>query len=103
MLDSMNIGASPVEEDCAQVGSNDYYERSRKECRAFAGQLLRQFGEPPPLARLTVKRFPHNFGEYREVCVVFDDEDKEGLEYALKLERNTPMKWDAEARKELGL
>ncbi len=102
MLDYLHIGASPVEEDCAQVGSDCYRERSWKECKAFAGQLLRQFGEPPLGARITVKRFQHDFGEYREVCVVFDDTVEKELEYALKLESETPMKWDTEARKELG-
>jgi len=103
MKDYINIGSTPVEEDCAQVGQPDYPEQSRKECQVFKKQLLRKFGEPPMSTRLAIKEFPHDFGTYREVVVVYDDQDREGLEYALKLEGETPEKWDEEAKKVLGL
>jgi len=103
MRDYISIGSTPCDESCAQVGSPDYYERSRKECTAFKHQLVRVFGEPPGSAILVTKTFPHDFGEYREVCVSYEDESEEALDYASKLECNTPEKWDEEARKELGL
>jgi hypothetical protein len=101
MRDYVSIGSSPVDEECAQVGSADYYERSRKECGAFKRQLVRIFGEPPEGAMLVTKTFPHDFGEYREVCVNYDDESEEALKYAFELEGSTPEKWDEEAREEL--
>ena len=102
MVDYLNIGPAPCEEDCAQVGSPDYTKRSRKECRAFLNQLERQFGEPPDGAYLTIKTFPHDFGSYREVCVAFDDNDQEATHYAFKLEGETPARWDEDAKKEVG-
>ena len=101
MKDYMNIGSSPVDEPCAQIGTDGYYELAQKECKAFVNQLLRVFGKPPQETYLKVKGFDHDFGRYYEVVVVYDDNHEEGLEYALKLEGNTPEKWDEEAKDEL--
>ncbi len=101
MRDYITIGSTPAEEDCAQVGTDDYYCRMRIEQRAFRRQLLRQFGEPPGNARIRTKSFPHDHGEYHEVVVTFDDQSEEEVEYAMKVEAETPMNWDAEALKEV--
>jgi hypothetical protein len=101
--DYLSIGATPAEETCAQVGKEGYSEQSQKECRAFVNQLVRQFGQPPEGARITVKSFPHDFGSYREVCVVYNDNIEEAIEYAFKIEAESPANWDEEAKKELGL
>ena len=101
MRDYMTICTSPVSEDCAQVGADDYEVRSRKECKAFIQQLRRQFGDEPALACLSVRIFPHDFGSYREVVCYYDDDDEEGRDYAFKLESETPARWDEEAKKEL--
>lgn len=101
MKDYIYIGSSPVEEPCAQVGSPDYFERSRAECKAFAAQLLRQFPDQPDSTYFIVKAQAHDFGTYREVVVVYDDADEESLNYALKVEGNTPANWDEQAKQEL--
>jgi hypothetical protein len=101
--DYLTIGSSPAEENCAQVGKDGYSEQSQKECRAFVNQLTRQFGTPPEGARFAVKSFPHDFGSYKEVCVVYNDNIEEAIEFAYKVERESPAQWDDEARKELGL
>lgn len=101
MKDYIYIGSSPVEESCAQVGSPDYPERSRVECRAFVGQLLREFPNQPESAWFAIKTQAHDFGTYREVVVVYDDADEEALNYALKVEGNTPANWDERAKQEL--
>ena len=100
--DYMNIGASPCGEDCVQLGSENYQARAQKECQAFVGQLERQFGEPPGNAMLIVKNFAHDFGMYLEVCAIFNDEESEEVEWAYKMEGETPEEWDEEALKELG-
>lgn len=102
MRDYLTIGPTPSDEDCAQVGTEDYMERSQKETTAFIHQLLREFGEPPANARLTSKCFPHDFGAYTEVVCYYDDCDEESINYAFNIENNTPAKWDNEALKELG-
>jgi hypothetical protein len=101
MRDFLTIGSSPLDESCSQVGSPDYPEQSRKECRAFLHQLKRQFGEPPIGASLVIKSFPHDFGEYREVCVSFEDSLEEAVNYTFKLEGETPANWDEGAKQEL--
>jgi hypothetical protein len=101
MRDYLSIGSVPAGEDCVQVGTKDYCERAKKECRAFAGQLLRRFGEPPTGVSFAVKGFPHDFGTYYEVVVYFDDKIKAAIEYAFRVENNMPEYWDETAKKEL--
>jgi hypothetical protein len=105
MMDSLYIGATPYEEECAQVGAKDYdYEtKARKECQQYIAQLRRQFGVEPGGAHLYIKRNPHDFGTYLSVECKFDGNNQVAVDYAYKLEAQGPAKWDDEARKELGL
>ncbi|MCL2590580.1 MAG: hypothetical protein FWD67_06805 [Betaproteobacteria bacterium] len=98
----MDISPAPVEEDCAQVGRLDYEERSSRECRVFKRMLSRLFPLPENgKASIVIKRFTHDFGSYRQVCVLYDDTDQQAVDYAYLLEGNTPAKWDAIAHYEL--
>lgn len=102
MRDYLTIGSSPYDEPCIQVTDRaTYSELQTQECYAFVNQLRREFGEEPEGARLAVKRFPHDFGAYREVVCWFDSEFSESVEYAYKLEGEAPAKWDSEAIDEL--
>lgn len=101
--DYINIGPSPCGEDCAQLGSDGYAEKARKECNAFREQLRRQFGPEPEGAELRVKGERHDFGTYYEVVCYFWDNNEKAMEYAFKLEGETPELWDAEAKAALGL
>ncbi len=86
-------------EDCAQVGQPDYPEASKAECRAFIQAIKRVCGEPPDGAVLTIKSQPHDFGQYREVAVVYDAENQAAADYADKCDRQAPGTW-AEANME---
>ena len=101
MKDELSIGSSPTGEDCAQVASKGYYELAQKECKAFRNQLLRVSGQPPEHTRLVVKGFPHDFGTYYEVVVIYNDDNAESVEYTFKVEGDTPEYWDDEAKEEL--
>lgn len=101
MRDYITIGSTPCNEDCAQVGRDNYDEKSRKECQAFKNQLIRKFGEPPHGARVSIKSFPHDFGSYREVVCYYDDVIPESVEYAYKLEGDSAEAWDTDALIEL--
>lgn len=101
MMDYLNIGSSPPAEDCAAVGSENYLEQARKECKVYIDLLRRTLGEGPPGARLKVKSFPHDFGTYMEVVCYFEDDNEEALNYALVCEGEGPEYWDAEALKGL--
>lgn len=101
MKDYLNIGSSPYGEDCVQVGSDNYDIQSRIECRAFKHQLERMFGPGPDGAYIAIKSFFHDFGSYKEVVVVFDDEDQESIDWAFKIESEGPERWDSEALEEM--
>lgn len=103
MMECLELSCTPVAEDCAQVGSDGYSEKARRECKALIGQLRRMFGEEPGSARLTVKGNAHDFGTYYEVAVKFNENDEEACDYAYKLERGLPEYWDAKAKEELGV
>jgi hypothetical protein len=64
--------------------------------------LERMFPIPDALAvRLVVKTFSHDFGAYREVCVLYDTDDHAACAYALRAESKAPAHWDARAQAEL--
>jgi hypothetical protein len=100
--DSINVGPSPADEQCAQLGKEGYAPQAKKECRALINQLRRMYGDEPFGARLFIKAQAHDFGSYYEVECEFNSDSEEATEYAYGCE-NLPEKWDEEARKELGL
>ena len=102
MRETLELGPCPHGEDCAQVGADDYYDRAKREVRAYIGQLVRVCGEPPDGVSLRCKSFPHDFGSYMEAVVSFDCDDESQAKYAYRLESEGPEFWDAEAREELG-
>jgi hypothetical protein len=103
MRTKMELAPTPVEEPCEQLGPNYRPEVARAECKAFIGQLKRQFGDPPPGASLIITSNPHDFGTYLEVAVRYDDWDEVAADYAFKLEGELPAHWDAISRAELDL
>jgi len=103
MSDWLDIGSSPPEESCAQVGADGYYERARRECRAYVEQLRRAMGPEPAGARLGVRSNPHDFGTYLSVVCYYDPAMEAAVEYAFRCESDGPQNWDAAARKELGM
>lgn len=96
--DYIDIGPSPSDEDCAQVGSDDYPERSKLECRLFHRLLWKTFGDPPGDAMYGIKSFEHDFGTYREVVVYFNPEDEREVNFAFKVQDNCPAKWPEDYR-----
>jgi len=101
MKDWLDIGASPPGEDCAQVGSNDYYPRARRECPAYINLLRRALGSETLGARLDVRSNPHDFGNYLSVVCYYDNENEGALAYAQRCESEGPENWDADARQEI--
>lgn len=96
-MDYVSIGSTPAGEECAQVGSDNYSHQARIEGKIFIQQLKRQFGEHPN-AYFKLKSFPHDFGSYYEVVVVFNDDNEEACNFAYNVEANTPEFWDDEAK-----
>ena len=94
-MDSIMIGATPYEEDCAQVGDPDYRAKVRAECNRYIQCLRTVYGNEPPGARLYIKSNPHDFGTYYEVECQYDDTKVEATEYAFKVEAGLAT-WDQE-------
>ncbi len=62
MRDYIDLGSSPANEDCAQVGSENYSQKAREECVRFIELIRKVVGEEPEGAYLAVKSNPHDFG-----------------------------------------
>ena len=103
MQEIIEIGTTPYEEECAQVGQDGYRAQAQKECAAYRSQLRRVFGEEPDGARLKIKGNSHDFGTYFEVACYFDPENEAAATYAYRCEAEAPAQWDDAARMELGL
>jgi hypothetical protein len=95
------LESGPAEEECAEIGGPGYKERALRECNALVRQLCRQFGPEPQGASLAVRPMPHEAGTYYTVVVFYENATAEA--YALRVESEFPERWDAEARRELGL
>jgi hypothetical protein len=79
-----------------------YLPRMRAECRAFVHQLERAFPQAIEAGcSFRVKSNPHDFGQYLEVQVRFDDDDEHQTHWAFMIEAELPELWDDEARAEL--
>ena len=94
MRDYISIGSAPSEEECVQVGSEDYSTRARKECQRYIATIRRVCGDEPDGARLVIKDFPHDFGTYYEVVCYYDNFYPKSFGYASWVEENGPLTWD---------
>ena len=101
MRDRIEIGPTPAEEACAQVGSDRYSRVWRAECRAFINQLRRVIGEEPDGASLIITSNAHDFGTYHDVACSYEEDNEAAVQYALRCESEAPGEWDDEARAEL--
>lgn len=98
MRDYLEVGPVPHEEECVQVGSAGYQKQAWRECQAYKNQLERLFPVPNGApGYFAIKSFPHDFGSYYEVVVVYDEQNETSTEWAFNVENNAPARWDAEA------
>lgn len=97
--DYFDLGSAPPDEDCAQVGSEGYTERVRRECRIWRDQITRTM---TPTLRLGIKvDSGHDAGTQYYVVCYYDPDIEAELEEMLRLESGVPEKWDEVAREEL--
>lgn len=88
------IGPCPSHEDCSQVGSPDYARNAKIECRAYIDAIRKVCGQEPEGTRLTIKGQPHDFGDYFEVALLFDGDNRVAAEYAQKVDEHAPRTWE---------
>ena len=108
MRDFIEIGSSPAGEKCAQFNTPGYRAKAKKEMLAYLSQIRRTLGQEPNGARLVIKWFPHDIGQYGydyygEVCCEFDDALPESIKYAFNCGAKSPEYWDDIAKQELGI
>lgn len=103
MLEYMEIGPVPCEEDCAQVGQSDFRKIASKQMDAYISQLKREFATRLDVIDFGKKWFNHDFGTYGEVVVYFNPDDEYSTKSAYFVESHLPMNWDDEAIEELNL
>ena len=94
MSSYINIGSTPPEEDCYPAG----HPKAYAECLVYKRQLKREF----PAGHFFVKSFPHDFGQYHEVCARIDG-DPDEQEAAWEAEADCSPNWDDEALQDLKL
>jgi hypothetical protein len=72
------------------------------ECGRYI-DLLRQHAKDngqalPPGCNLKIRTNPHDFGDYLDVVVEFDDTHQEAVDAAIWLENNAPVNWPSESQ-----
>ena len=92
--DYLAIGSAPCEEECAQVGSDNYRERAQQECTRYITVLREKLGPEPEGASLRIHGYEHDFGTYYEVTCYFNDNKPEAVAYAYACEAYGPVTWD---------
>ena len=97
MRDYISLGSTPCDESCQQVGDTFDGKQAQIELLAYKHQLQRMF----PEGYFAIKSFPHDFGSYSEVCVIFDDSDEQSVEIAFAADSACPENWDETATLEL--
>ena len=89
----IELGSAPYDEQCAQVGDDNYATNAMRECRQYIQAIRNYLGQEPDGAELGVKRFNHEYGGYWEVVVYYDSDDEKAAEYAQKCEAKAPATW----------
>lgn len=93
MRDQIDLGSTPCNEPCAQVGQEGYDLIGRQECKRYIDLIRKTIGDEPPGAKLAVKGNHHDFGTYYEVVCYFDTDNEESVKYAYNCENNAPTNW----------
>lgn len=100
-MNSYELGSSPYEEDCLQVGEASLSQLA-SEATVFLHQIRRAY-PPPPDCTLRIVSCAHDFGTYYEVQAVFP-ETEEAWEWFDAIDNDSGDKlltWDDDARTEL--
>lgn len=99
MIETIELGPAPCNEDCVQVSSKeDYMHAMTREVQRYIEMLRRRFPEHEKMGIVfRNKWFPHDFGGYREAIAVFNGDDVEAMEYACWMEEYLPLTWDDES------
>jgi hypothetical protein len=98
MIETLELGSVPSNEECIQVNpKTDYLPAMRAECKRYKELLEKLFPVPKDVrAWFVIKSNPHDFGTYLEVAVKYDENDDAACVYAYNVEDNLPANWPTE-------
>ena len=111
MREFIQIGTTPEEEECAQVGISDEVQFKR-EAIAFRAQIFRENTNLHPSVGIEVRAFEHDRGMhfrpletgwYHELVLTYPSDNDDARNAAFKLADNLPQEWDFEAKQQIGL
>ena len=91
--DYFELGPVPADEECAQLGTENYDVIAREECQRFIDLIRTSCGREPKNTELAIKPMLHDFGTYYEVVCYYDEKDDEAVGYVLDLETSIPTNW----------
>jgi hypothetical protein len=101
MYDTIEIGPVPCDENCEQVGTDNYSAvKARKECEIYKAQIERTFTIPEGVF-LKITSNPHDFGNYFEVVIKYDESNEKAVEAAYHIEEQLPAEWDEVSKQQL--
>lgn len=106
-MDYIELDLVPCNEECAQIGCENFECLSRAEARAYINQLTRKYGEPPATVSYSIEACSHDFGIYYEVRIDYCEESEADLNYVFGKDDKDGAEcgdddWDDEAVRELG-
>ncbi len=94
--DYLSLSCVPCDEEWP-TGPDVTSDQQRGTLVRYLNQLRHRFPVPEGVrARFKIKSFPHDFGSYEEVCVLFDDDQLEAGSFAYFCDANCPARWDDE-------
>jgi hypothetical protein len=88
MKDYLMIDTTPTEEQCAQVGEQDYHSKARAEAKRMLAQIDKHYPLPEgaTMGYTTIATEHHDFGAYLQIKIVFDDECEHSINWAFSIE-----------------
>ena len=94
MKSYIELGPTPTDEECVQVGSEEYESEWKKEGKRYIELLQKLFPQYEEFGTsFSIKSFPHDFGTYHEV-VIWYEEDTPGEEFVYFVENHLPRTWN---------
>jgi len=74
MHNTIDLGGAPANEDCAQLGQTDDFDRlNRLEVKLYAVAMQARFGPPPEGCSFVTITNRHDFGTYHTLGLKFDE------------------------------
>lgn len=96
MRDYMELGPTPVDEDCVQITEPNYEKIGYEECLRYVHQLRKQFHDRPDGVDIKVRKLMYDggCGYYYEAVATYDDTKEDQVSYVYDMESRLPAKWE---------